>query len=621
MKMKKYLMTGIAALALCVGFTSCSHDLEPMSQEEIDQMEAQKVVNTYKAAFEQYIGGKVAANQTWGFSGTFASGTRAVDVNHNMWYQTGSGIDEIYGKLEEDPVVTDEERMGVFRYMNHADDRQKVNNLTLDDYFVSQVWDGGTNYIVNNTIYGVPTQDNSDPRQYNRTGIQDADNKITDNGIDSSITGAEYTPLTTSFAGQNGETVNRAGGDYMDYLFVNETGEGDLANGTIDNKGIITGAGGWTHINNFNSADCPDPWYAGKTWMTKDKETGIKSGTYDFAYNQTNGGTFFSHKYLIISGNEIFANNPEMKAKYGKFYYVCFDFEKPYTDAEKANETTFFYYTPTDNKGYEQAQQKISLPGYYTNANIPTDAVLAAVKANNGNYVSISNVSVAGYNYGTQHFNGDNNYTDWIVRISPANYEETPPTPPSNADLRVMAEDLTNGTTDEDFDFNDIVFDVYFGAANTAKVVVKAAGGTLDLRIARVENPTTDADWSEVHGLFASVNPGVNCANKMINTHGTDADQSANVQRQSLDGLTCPEFTLPFAVTTNADAKKIKIQVKKGGNWVEITSEQGEPAAKFAVPHTYGWMKERTSIKAVNETFTTWCQGESELIWVGGINE
>ena len=152
-----------------------------------------------------------------------------------------------------------------------------------------------------------------------------------------------------------------------------------------------------------------------------------------------------------------------------------------------------------------------------------------------------------------------------------------------------MAEDLTLGSTDEDFDFNDIVFDVYFGAANTAKVVVKAAGGTLDLRIARVENPTTDADWSEVHGLFASVNPGVNCANKMINTHGTDADQSANVQRQSLDGLTCPEFTLPFAVTTNADAKKIK-----------------------DVP---------VSIKAVNESFTQWCQGKSELIWVGGINE
>jgi hypothetical protein len=42
MKMKKYLMTGIAALALCAGFTSCSHDIEQLSQEEINQLEAKK---------------------------------------------------------------------------------------------------------------------------------------------------------------------------------------------------------------------------------------------------------------------------------------------------------------------------------------------------------------------------------------------------------------------------------------------------------------------------------------------------------------------------------------------------------------------------------------------------
>jgi hypothetical protein len=176
-----------------------------------------------------------------------------------------------------------------------------------------------------------------------------------------------------------------------------------------------------------------------------------------------------------------------------------------------------------------------------------------------------------------------------------------------------MAEDLTNGTTDEDFDFNDIVFDVYFRAANNAKVVIKAAGGTLDLRIARVENPTTDADWSEVHALFASVNPGVNCAGKMINTHGTDADQSANVQRQSLDGLTCPEFTLPFAVNSNADAKNIKIQVKKGGQWVEITSEQGEPAAKFGCDPKVKFVGEQVSFKAVYVKFTGWVANKNVL--------
>ena len=79
--MKKYLMTGIAALALCVGFTSCSHDLETLSQEEIDQLEAQKVVEKYNRAFIATFG-EPAANQNWGFGSTR---TRTENANANEW--------------------------------------------------------------------------------------------------------------------------------------------------------------------------------------------------------------------------------------------------------------------------------------------------------------------------------------------------------------------------------------------------------------------------------------------------------------------------------------------------------------------------------------------------------
>lgn len=595
--MKKYLMTGVAALAMCAAFTSCSHDIEQYSQEELNEFEAQKIINNYNQAFIATFG-KPASNQTWGFSGTFATRTRSVDVNHNQWYSTASGVPEKYGKLEEDPVVTDEERMGVFRYMNKVDNRVKTDNIIWNDYFVSQVWDGGTNYILNNVIYGVPTQSTSDPTQYDNSKIGEADNKITDNGISNQIAGAEYTPLTTSFADQNGATANRAGGDYMDYLFVNETGEGDLANGTIDNKGIITGADGWVHINNFNSSNNFDPWYAGKTWMTN------HSGTYDFAYNQSNGGTFFSHKYLIIPGTEIFANDPAMLAKYGQYYYVCFDFEKPYTDAEKAKETTFFYYTPTDNNNTVQSQQKISLPGYYTNANIPTDAVLAAVKANNGNYVSISNVSVAGYNYGSQHFDGDNNYTDWIVRISPARYKT------KVADLRIMAEDLS-ATEASDFDFNDIVFDVFFAGENETetKILVRAAGGTLPLRI-----KVSETEWQEVHGLWG-LGTGI-----MINT-GAEAMFGSS---KGADNRGSKELTLKYPIRNAAAAQNITIQVQKtlaNGEtmWMDMLAPEGEPAAKFAIPapnpDAENWCRERTPIQNQYEKFVDWVQEQTNIQW------
>ena len=55
--MKKYLMTGIAAIAMCAAFTSCSHDVEPVSQEDLNQLEAQKIVNKYNQAFLKYVGG------------------------------------------------------------------------------------------------------------------------------------------------------------------------------------------------------------------------------------------------------------------------------------------------------------------------------------------------------------------------------------------------------------------------------------------------------------------------------------------------------------------------------------------------------------------------------------
>ena len=59
--MKKFLMTGIAALALGAGFTACTdHDFDVISGEEA-------VVQSYNDAFIRVFG-QPAANQTWGFS-------------------------------------------------------------------------------------------------------------------------------------------------------------------------------------------------------------------------------------------------------------------------------------------------------------------------------------------------------------------------------------------------------------------------------------------------------------------------------------------------------------------------------------------------------------------------
>ena len=83
MSMKKYLMTAMAAVAMGVAFTSCSHNTDLYGGEEgggkingrtaQEQIELDKAV--YKAAFEKTFG-KVAPTVDWGFGPSTVAGTR-----------------------------------------------------------------------------------------------------------------------------------------------------------------------------------------------------------------------------------------------------------------------------------------------------------------------------------------------------------------------------------------------------------------------------------------------------------------------------------------------------------------------------------------------------------------
>ena len=66
------------------------------------------------------------------------------------------------------------------------------------------------------------------------------------------------------------------------------------------------------------------------------------------------------------------------------------------------------------------------------------------------------------------------------------------------------------------------------------------------------------------------------------------------------------EIQLPFGVTSSAEAKNIKLEVKKNGEWIELTAEVAEPASKLAVGVDCEWLDERTSIKDVYTDFVEW---------------
>lgn len=140
--MKKYLMTGIAAIAMCAAFTSCSHDVDPVSQEDLNKMAAEKVVNNYNQAFIATFG-QPAANQDWGFGTTTRAITRGSEPNQTVW--SNYGYPQKPGSLKTTtPSGKSEEQIVTEWFQTHT----IADAVTLDcnDYWVLQVHYKNFNY-------------------------------------------------------------------------------------------------------------------------------------------------------------------------------------------------------------------------------------------------------------------------------------------------------------------------------------------------------------------------------------------------------------------------------------------------------------------------------------------
>ena len=205
----------------------------------------------------------------------------------------------------------------------------------------------------------------------------------------------------------------------------------------------------------------------------------------------------------------------------------------------------------------------------------------------------------------------DGYYSDWIVTLTEAKRQDTPPTPPTpppfTAQLRIMAEDLS-ATEKSDYDFNDIVFDVQFSTATTpAKILVRAAGGTLPLRIkigaeaAHNDDIATGRGWQEVHALW-NKSTGI-----MINTN---ADVRVNSSIGWDADYDLDPIELDYDVADEVAAKGIIIEVLKSGQWLPMNAEVGMPAAKFACTPSHKWAEERQSLSGSYTNFEQWVQGK-----------
>lgn len=123
-------MSGIAAIALCAAFTSCSKE-NLYNEDQINQNAIAKAEQDYAAAFEKAFG-KVGANVDWGFGPSRANTRTYVDPNGNLWV--------------DPPTVLDEEPQEVKDYVEALTTLPMDKPTNLTDYFVTHIWKGTDQY-------------------------------------------------------------------------------------------------------------------------------------------------------------------------------------------------------------------------------------------------------------------------------------------------------------------------------------------------------------------------------------------------------------------------------------------------------------------------------------------
>ena len=547
-------MTGMAALAISAAFTSCSKDTDVYNSGVIENNNKQSIVNSYNEAFVKTFG-QPAANHNWGFVNYAKSSTRTtINVNGNE------------EKYENAPSLKDNEEIEIRDYVRQLTTTPHVAPTGLKNYFVTQVHDG-----------------------------------------------EEYYTNADGGAGILGSSK-------MNHLQI------AMQQGGVIEDGNLSSAGNWMHINNFNKGDNTD--WNGNTLV----EDG---GTFNFAYHGTEDSQYHD-RWISVKGEDVDAyyNNlgTYSGAKYAGYYYICFDFEATIGGPTKVSNIE--YYDPETQSW--QNSSTIDIPGIYTkeqiesltldlevaipaelhyDSSIPNqwggygvNVVDRWVYVNLSNSEQVRKATFSNVLDGNQFIAGNDIYDDWIVRLVEATPKDdnTIEIEEPEYSLRVICEDLNaqageGDPEDSDWDFNDLVFDVKFLGSNQVQIQVVAVGGTLPIRI-------NGEDALEAHGLY---DKGTNI---MINT-GAGAKYPS--QAYESNGI-IPEkaiFTRTIAGVDDSYGKNIKVEVKKGNDWIELTADADQPAAKIGVEPTFDYCTERVDISGRYTNFISWIRTKNPARW------
>ena len=622
--MKKYLMSGVAALALCAAFTSCSKN-ENLYDEN---RRADDVISSYNDAFIKTFG-QPAANQDWGFGSVAA--TRGFSTNHNLW-----GDPEADGgvwNFKVPPALTERQKLRVKLYFQY-NPWLTYQDPEWTDFFVQQVYKGGDAPIASQSLEVYPTGDNKTV-----TGGQQMDQLSVGYPAEGGESGKPYYDHVNDF--------NNGTYDHGNYVKVLNTGES-----TNDyNKDGCSHEDQITLMQNSKS-DCVGYWSSnGSTghndrcalasaltidqWAASDEAKALNIDLGDPVYEEEWNRSFVGLDYDGIYGDNIYAKvldanwQTTNEIKYAKIEDAKFGKEWAW---DGKNVVAFSELIAADEYFRDKEGNKIPYTIEQRNMFIGENCDFSQndffVEHDGKECVDLTliydRIDQAAlpkdgclYEW-TKNIGGrDHVYSDWIVTLTKAEKQNgsgpNPPTPQPGTlteSLRVIAEDLTVDQN-TDFDFNDVVFDVTWSRTvdannnisnSVVSITLKAAGGTLPLYV----------DGKEVHQLYQENNMTLFINQyTMINTHAEDLTLSG------ISGLADITWTTTnYTGSTIEDiANSIDVMVKKNGQEIHLAAPVGGIASKIGVKTDYEWCNERQDIeekyKLIDNTspFREWVRG------------
>lgn len=611
-------MTGVAALAICAAFTSCSKSGDELyDQGVVDGQKVASFEEQYAAAFTKFIGGPVGANVDWGFgsgAGTRGLSDKKVGANkeRNLWAAT----DYIYNVLVPTPLTADQ-RLRVRAYFQ-AHPNLTWQAPTMTNYFVQQVYKGNPETKGaysdeeypqgnGNTVIGSSHMDqltvgasnehvldfNDGDNPNNAKDVKDNNTLRNDDKYHSDqitlIIGVQ--PTCVGLESTDG-SIHR--NDCMALAGAKEIDDWAIANEAALKEAGLFGENVWygKDKDGYDNSS----WNRSFVGLDYEQRTFEECATGDFVtVDQTQRSYFYLGK--DANNNNIIKSKEDYLAQYPDGYLRDLNGNKIPWITDQTNEICGTNIDFPNQDSYMPRMDCTSANGGNNDQVLDLTAIQGKLDQNgypawNGGLLKWVK-DIGGRDYV---------YSDWIVTLTPAQENEISTTPT----YRVIAEDLSAEDV-TDFDFNDVVFDVEPIDAGHARIVLQACGGIYKLTVA----------GEEVHKAYGYETPDEKGWYPMINTGDGPSDLGPRTLFESYGGNFSDDAHIRETIQ-NIPIVVWKPTSKESTEAVPCTlsANRGKPASKVLVDKSFGIVPEHQSIADEYGKFTSYALGQ----WQEGDN-